>query len=114
MDYSKFIYKTADSSIPGNQLPPNAIIVQKEVVSKSAGNPSEVNPHKKERTSEDVVFAFRRYNEHGNIFTVPLGGPEGVNEAARQKIQELGLQNERFFFKMGDQDRYFEATQRLV
>jgi hypothetical protein len=114
MDYSKFIYKSADSAISGNQLPPNAIIVQKEVVSKTAGDPLETNPHKIERAEEDVVFAFRRYNEHGNIFTVPLGGNEGVNEAARKKIQELGLQNERFFFKMGDQDRYFEATQRLV
>ena len=77
----------------GKDLPPNAIIV-----SNSNGN----------------EFTFRKANEHGILFSVSLGGPEGLNEAARKKIVENGLENERFFFQMGHNNEFIEATQRLV
>lgn len=60
------------------------------------------------------TYFFRRVNEHGTLFEVQLGSPEGINELARQKIQELGLENERFFFQMGHKNEFIEATQRLV
>lgn len=77
----------------GKNLPSGAIIVSK------------IN---------DDTFSFRRVNEHGSLFTISLGSSEGLNELARRKITEMGLENQRFFFQMGHNDEFIEATQRLV
>jgi len=91
----------------GEQLPPNAIIVKKEDMPIK----SDV---KEEAGQKESVYVFRRVNEHGQLFHVPLDSPGGIHDAVRAMISEKGLQKERFFFQMGHTDSFIEATSRLT
>lgn len=126
MDYSKFLYHKAQAEsvqepatnvspyLAGEQLPPNAIIVHRDDMYKKKKPEDFHSTVSEDPNMPEPAFVFRRVNQHEVLFTVPFGGPLGINEAARARIKELGLENERFFFQMGNQNRFIEATQRLV